>query len=44
MGQLVTGKHEVAKTDIKVEIKRGIFNIGGYSANHIRNRRGRSGH
>ena len=35
MGQLVTVKHEVAKTDIKVEIKRGIFNIGGYSANHI---------
>ena len=35
MGDLVTVKHEVAKTDIKVEIKRGIFNIGGYSANHI---------
>lgn len=35
MGQLVTVKHEVAKTDIKVEIHRGFLNAGYYSANHM---------
>ncbi len=35
MGQLVTVKHEVAKTDIKVEIHRGFLNAGYYSANHL---------
>ena len=35
MGQLVTVTSEVAKTDLKIEIKRGPLNLGGYSANHI---------
>ncbi len=35
IGQLVTVTSEVHKTDVEVEIKRGIFNIGGYRANHI---------
>ena len=35
MGQLVTVKHEVAKTDIKVEIHSGFLNSGYYSANHM---------
>ncbi|MDE2750565.1 MAG: DUF4230 domain-containing protein [Chloroflexota bacterium] len=35
IGQLVSVTSEVAKTDLKVEIHRGIFNLGGYSANHI---------
>ena len=34
LGHLVTVKHEVAKTDIKVEIHRGFLNVGYYSANH----------
>ena len=34
MGQLVTVKHEVAKTDIKIEIHRGFLNYGYYSAEH----------
>ena len=35
MGHLVTVLHEVAKTDIKVEIHRGFLNAGYYSANHF---------
>ena len=35
IGQLVTVTSEVYKTDVEVEIKRGVFNFGGYSANHI---------
>lgn len=34
LGHLVTVKHEVAKTDIKVEIHGGFLNSGYYSANH----------
>lgn len=34
LGYLVTAKHEVAKTDITVEIHRGFLNSGYYSANH----------
>ena len=34
MGQLVTVKHEIVKTDIKVEIHRGLLNSGYYSAEH----------
>ncbi len=35
IGQLVTVTSEVSKTDLKVDIHRGILNLGGYSANHI---------
>lgn len=35
MGQLVTVKNEVETTDLLIDIKRGLFNLGGYSANHI---------
>ena len=35
MGQLVTVKAEVAKTDVKISINRGFLNFGHYSANHI---------
>ncbi len=34
MGKLVTVLHEVAKTDIKVEIHSGFLNAGYYSAEH----------
>ena len=34
LGHFVTAKHEVAKTDIMVEIHRGFLNAGYYSANH----------
>ena len=34
LGNFVTATHEVAKTDIKVEIHRGFLNSGYYSANH----------
>ena len=34
LGHLVTVKHEVAKTDSKVEIHRGFLNAGYYSAEH----------
>ena len=34
LGHLVTVVHEVAKTDIKVEIHRGFLNAGYYSAEH----------
>lgn len=35
IGQLVTVTSEVANTDVKVEIHRGILNAGYYSANHL---------
>ena len=35
MGQLVTVKAEVAKTDVRISIHGGILNFGYYSANHI---------
>ncbi len=35
MGQLVTVKYEVHKTDVKVEIHQGFLNSGYYSANHL---------
>jgi len=35
IGQLVTVKAEVAKTDVRVSIHRGFLNAGFYSANHI---------
>ncbi len=35
MGQLVTVKAEVAKTDVRISIHRGILDFGYYSANHI---------
>lgn len=35
IGQLVTVTSEVSKTDLQIAIKRGPFNLGGYSANHI---------
>ncbi len=34
LGNFVTAEHEVAKTDIRVEIHRGFLNAGYYSANH----------
>ena len=35
MGQLVTVKAEVSKTDVKISINRGFLNYGHYRANHI---------
>ncbi len=35
MGQLVTVKSELHKTDLKIEIERWVANLGGYSANHV---------
>ena len=41
LGHLVTVKHEVAKTNIKVEIHRGFLNAGYYSANTMPSARSR---
>ena len=35
LGQLVTVKADVAKTDVKVEVHQGFLNSGYYSANHL---------